>query len=195
VARLRRALFVYFKHLSFDFQLHYVKSKRSRIYFCDLTFTTMNFSSLVQSIQQTHTVLQQQVNKAINQGLTIRNWLIGFYIAEFEQKGEDRAKYGDRLLQKLAEALNERSLSFRNLNLFRQFYFTYPQIGQSVIGQLSSNFQLNPVEFKPIESQILKIVQSAIAQSANQQIVPPEKLISKLSYTHLVQLFPPSRSA
>lgn len=164
--------------------------KGLRIYFCLSIFTTMNFSSLVQSIQQTHTVLQQQVNKAINQGLTIRNWLIGFYIAEFEQKGEDRAKYGDRLLQKLAEALNERSLSFRNLNLFRQFYFTYPQIGQSVICQLSSNFQLNPVEFKPIENQILKIVQLAIAQSANQQMVPPEKLISKLSYTHLVQLFP-----
>jgi hypothetical protein len=102
----------------------------------------MNFSGLVQSIQQTHTVLQQQVNKAINQGLTIRNWLIGFYIAEFEQKGEDRAKYGDRLLQKLAEDLNERSLSFRNLKLFRQFYFTYPQIGQSVIAQLNSNVSL-----------------------------------------------------
>ena len=66
------------------------------------------------------------------------------------------------------------------------------QIGQSVIGQLSSNFQLNPVEFKSIENQILKIVQLAIAQSANQQMVPPEKLISKLSYTHLVQLLPPS---
>jgi hypothetical protein len=162
----------------------------SSSYFCLSISISMNFFSLVQSIQQTHIVLQQQVNKAINHGLTIRNWLIGFYIAEFEQKGEDRATYGDRLLQKLAEALNERSLSFRNLNLFRQFYFTYPQIGQSVIGQLSSNFQLNSVEFKSIENQILKIVQLAIAQSDNQQMVPPEKLISKLSYTHLVQLFP-----
>ena len=127
----------------------------------------LNFYSLVQSIQQTHTVLQQQVNKAINQGLTIRNWLIGFYIAEFEQKGEDRAKYGDRLLQKLAEALNERSLSFRNLNLFRQFYFTYPQIVQSVIAQLRSNFQLSPIEFKPIEIKYLKL---ANWQLANQPI-------------------------
>lgn len=58
-----------------------------------------------------------------------------------------------------------------------------------MIAQLSSNFHFNPVEFKPIENQILKIVQLAIAQSANQQIIPPEKRISKLSYAHLVQLF------
>jgi hypothetical protein len=45
-----------------------------------ITTYALNFSSLVQCIQQTHTVLQQQVNKAINQGLTIRNWLIGYYI-------------------------------------------------------------------------------------------------------------------
>ncbi len=54
----------------------------------------MKFSSLIQSIQQTHNALHQQAVKAINRSLTIRNWLIGFYIVEFEQKGEDRAAYG-----------------------------------------------------------------------------------------------------
>jgi hypothetical protein len=68
------------------------------------------------------------------------------------------------------------------LKLFRQFYFTYSQIGQSVIGQLSSNFQLNPLEFKSIENQILKIGQLAIAQSANQQMVPPEAYFEVILY-------------
>jgi hypothetical protein len=58
----------------------------------------MNFSNLIQNVRQTHTALQQQMMKAINRSLTIRNWLIGFYIVEFEQKGEDRAKYGSGML-------------------------------------------------------------------------------------------------
>ncbi len=94
----------------------------------------MKFTSLIQSIQQTHNALQQQAVKAINRSLTIRNWLIGFYIVEFEQKGEDRAEYGKRLMELLAKRLNNKSLSNGNLKVFRQFYLTYPQIRQSVIG-------------------------------------------------------------
>ena len=29
------------------------------------------------------------------------NWLIGYYIVEFEQHGKDRAEYGTQLLKKL----------------------------------------------------------------------------------------------
>ncbi len=73
----------------------------------------MNFSTLIQTIQQTHTALQQQAVKAINRSLMIRNWLIGFYIVEFEQKGEDRAVYGNRLLKELSKALAAQGLSIR----------------------------------------------------------------------------------
>lgn len=65
----------------------------------------MNFKLLVHTIQSAHATLQQSAVKAINKHLTIRNWLIGFYIVEFEQKGEDRAQYGEKLLQRLAESL------------------------------------------------------------------------------------------
>jgi len=85
----------------------------------------MNFSDLAIQIQQTSQAMQQSAMLAVNSHLTIRNWLIGFYIVEFEQKGEDRAKYGEKLLQNLAERLNEDSYSYRNLNLFRQFFLTY----------------------------------------------------------------------
>jgi hypothetical protein len=63
----------------------------------------MNFDLLLNTIQQTHTVFQQNAVKAVNVSLTIRNWLIGYYIVEFEQNGEDRAKYGESLLFKLSE--------------------------------------------------------------------------------------------
>lgn len=95
----------------------------------------MNFKLLIAQIEQTHTALQESAVKAVNSRLTIRNWLIGCYIFEYEQKGEDRAKYGKLLLQKIATHLNSPGLSFRNLKLFRQFYVCYPQIGQTVSAQ------------------------------------------------------------
>jgi hypothetical protein len=56
----------------------------------------MNFNILVNTIRETHTSLQQSALKSVNKHLTIRNWLVGFYIVEFEQNGEDRAKYGEK---------------------------------------------------------------------------------------------------
>ena len=58
----------------------------------------INFDTLAQSIQHTHTVLQQEAVKSVNISMTVRNWLVGFYIVEFEQNGEDRAIYGDKLI-------------------------------------------------------------------------------------------------
>ena len=42
----------------------------------------------------------------------MRNWIIGYYIVEFEQKGKERAEYGEHLLEKLEErvALKHRVL-------------------------------------------------------------------------------------
>jgi predicted nuclease of restriction endonuclease-like (RecB) superfamily len=97
----------------------------------------MKFELLVDSITQTHSHFHQQATKAINVSLTLRNWLIGYYIVEFEQKGEDRATYGEKLLPKLAErctfikGLDERS--FRN---FRLLYIYYPQIQPLIARQL-----------------------------------------------------------
>ncbi len=75
-----------------------------------------NFDSLFSTIQQLHKQLQQSAVNAVNQMLTIRNWLIGYYIVEFEQNGKDRAVYGDMLIESLAakltniEGIDKRSL-------------------------------------------------------------------------------------
>ena len=37
--------------------------------------------------------------KAVNKFASIRNYLIGYYIVEYEQKGLDRAKYDEKLLK------------------------------------------------------------------------------------------------
>lgn len=58
----------------------------------------MRFPQLTNNIKFTHEILQNNTIRAINQNITVRNWLIGLWIVEFEQNGEDRAKYGDKLL-------------------------------------------------------------------------------------------------
>lgn len=151
----------------------------------------MNFDLLLNTIQQTHTIFQQNAVKAINMSLTIRNWLIGYYIVEFEQNGEDRAKYGDKLIPNLVSELNSKSLSFRNLNLFRQFYLLYPQIVQTLSAQLeqlqhSSNFPIMQSVSAELENQ-----ETVVIKTAEKRLeIPPQKLITNLSFSHLVELFP-----
>jgi DUF1016 N-terminal domain len=65
----------------------------------------MNFEALVQTLTEAHQSCQQQATQAINAALVVRNWLFGYYIVEFEQKGKDHAQYGSRLLVKLSENL------------------------------------------------------------------------------------------
>lgn len=65
----------------------------------------MNLAEIIHNIQQTKNTFKQNALAAVNIHLTIRNWLIGMYIVEFEQNGEDRAKYGLKVLQVLAEKL------------------------------------------------------------------------------------------
>ena len=154
----------------------------------------MNFTHLLSSIEQTHVALQQQAIKAINRSLTVRNWLIGYYIVEFEQKGEDRAKYGDRLLQTLSEKLDNAGLSYRTLKLFRQFYQCYPQIGQTVSAYLRNDQGLIEIGEENLRKFILPLEKEghAIGQTVSAQLhlsVSPEKLVGNLSFSHLVELF------
>jgi hypothetical protein len=91
----------------------------------------MDFKQLVEFIQKTNDLFQGNVAKSINVSLTIRNWCIGMYIAEYEQNGQDRANYGENLLKKLEErfsSFDAKGLNERRFREYRQFYFTYPQI-------------------------------------------------------------------
>ena len=152
----------------------------------------LNFESLVAEIEQTHSHFQQQAVKAVNISLTIRNYLIGFYIVEFEHNGEDRAAYGSKLLDSLAAKLSIKGLVSAEISRCRQFYFCYPQIlgaltqefknlvPQHILGTLSqdSNMGVEP-----------SIIVSSTPQSTKSNLyVPGEKLLSKLSFSHLVEL-------
>jgi len=149
----------------------------------------MNFNTLVTSITQTHSVLQQATISAINQHLTIRNWLIGFYIVHFEQKGEDRAKYGDLLLKKLAVSIKIKGLSETTLRLNRQFYLFYPQVYEALPNELKKQLtqihQTVSDEFHLIENESIGLKHREITET---NYIPATKLLSKLSFSHIVEL-------
>ncbi len=62
-----------------------------------------SFSDLASIIQTTHDAARTSAVKAINRMPTMCNWLIGYYIVEFEQHGKDRAEYGALLLKQMGE--------------------------------------------------------------------------------------------
>ncbi|MDL2228368.1 DUF1016 N-terminal domain-containing protein [Odoribacter sp. OttesenSCG-928-L07] len=140
----------------------------------------MNFGQLTQQITLTHGALQGYAVKAINIGLTLRNWLIGCFIMEYEQRGEDRAAYGEYLLEKISSSLAQRKLknvSAAELSRFRQFYIIYPQfIG--IVSQTSLD----------IPEQILGTVSQEFVFTPKKTDIDPEKLLSSLSFSHFSEL-------
>jgi len=77
----------------------------------------------------------------INAALTTTYWLIGRRIVEYEQKGKERAAYGEELLMHLSRDLSARygkGFSKSNLFMMRTFFLCYPekQIFQTVSGKL-----------------------------------------------------------
>jgi predicted nuclease of restriction endonuclease-like (RecB) superfamily len=140
----------------------------------------MQIQDLVTHIDQIQSFFKQQVEKQVNTAFTLRNWLIGFYLMEYEQHGADRAAYGAQLLKTVAKQLKKRQikgLSHTNLKLFRSFYQTYPQIGQTMSDQL----QL------PVGTE-QKIRQSHAKTNAHELSPSISLLISNLSFSHFIEL-------
>ena len=141
----------------------------------------MNFDQLINSIESTHVELSTQAVKQVNNLQTIRNWLIGCYIVEFEQNGEDRATYGKQLLINISEKMKMKGnigFSDRNLRQFRQFYLTYPQIWQT----LSAKFK------NEIHQSVFSELKENAIYSHQALMLPIEKLINTLSFSHFIEL-------
>ena len=138
--------------------------------------TDLSFNLLVESINQAHSSFQSQSVKAVNMGLTLRNWCIGFYIVEFEQNGEDRAKYGTTLVANIAKSIQIKGLTAPELSRCRQFYNVYPEI----LGTKTQESLRNITNGKTTK-QILGSLTQELQNNENQ-------LISSISYTHFVEL-------
>ena len=144
----------------------------------------MNFESLVSHISTIQDTLQAQAAHSVNLALTSRNWLMGCYIVEFEQHGEDRAAYGEQLLKKLEKRLNIKGLNERRFWEFRRLYLVYPQLKEEVLGYVISGSEIQHSLTAEFTAPIRQI---ASAELINMQkwMIPADKLFNKLTYSNL----------
>lgn len=149
--------------------------------FEDWSKTLHSFNDLASIVQTTHDAAQSSAVKAINRMQTMRNWLIGYYIVEFEQHGKDRAEYGTQLLKKLEERVDRKGLTTTLFKWARKFYRLYPQMMENLPIPICATVmhQLQPIENK----------EDTIGASMTHQFVTPGKtIISHLSFTYLREI-------
>ncbi len=145
-----------------------------------------SFAELTGAIQRVHDELTAQASRAVNVSLTLRNWLIGCHIEEYERNGKDRAEYGERLMDALAAELTARGVSRcdrRELYRYRQFYLTYPQIVEALTPQLQPYLGSRQPEAEE-KSAAGRIVESVTPESS----IDGKTVATKLSFTHIVEL-------
>ena len=143
--------------------------------FEDWSNTLHSFGDLTSIIQSTHDAALSSAVKAINRMQTMRNWLIGYYIVEYEQNGKDRAEYGAKLLKKLEERVNRKGMTTTLFKWARKFYRLYPQ--------MSDNLPLNI--FRTVSDDFGKQKSATVM---HQFVTPGKTIISHLSFTHLREI-------
>lgn len=147
-----------------------------------------DFGQLVSAIRQVHDELAAQASRAVNTSLTLRNWMIGFHVEEYERRGVDRAEYGDKLMDTLADRLTQVGVSRcdrREIYRYRQFYLTYPQIVETVTPQLRpllGHLHLAGADSSP------DAVFPTIVETSPQFRIDGKTLISRLSFSHIAEL-------
>ena len=157
----------------------------------------MDFEALVKHISTIQNTLQAQAAHAVNLALTSRNWLMGCYIVEFEQNGEDRAAYGEQLLKKLEQRLNTKGLNERRFREFRRLYLVYPQLKEPITQYIASQIQIRhtlsaefiePIRRLPSAESAMNIrrIPSAELGTAKEWIIPADRLFNKLTYSNLM---------
>lgn len=108
-----------------------------------------DLNNLAEIIADTHEVFQRAAVRSVNKYLTIRNWMIGYYIVEYEQHGEDRATYGANLLTSLSKRINKKGLGLTTIKNARLFYNEYTFLAPFILSQISSLLPQNEIRQLP----------------------------------------------
>lgn len=99
-----------------------------------------------------------RIARTVNTEMVVAYWRIGRAIVEVEQRGDERAKYGNRILDRLSTRLRSdglKGMGVANLRAMRQFFLAFPRgtnspeykdlkslgnIRQTVSGELVGSF-------------------------------------------------------
>ena len=159
----------------------------------DWSQNTHSFDELTKIIRDTHDAAQTTAVKAINRMQTMRNWLYGYYIIEFEQHGKDRAEYGTQLLKRLEERVNRKGLTETLFKNSRKFYRLYPQMVENLIGVISPTVSDKLLETKDASG----LCDTQMTENEHVEKSPTvsdgfrttgQMIISRLSFSHIVEI-------
>ncbi|MCS2750958.1 PDDEXK nuclease domain-containing protein [Phocaeicola vulgatus] len=156
---------------------------------------SISFEQLAQKIITVDDSMRGVAVKTINQATTLRNWIIGCYIVEYEQNGSDRAKYGDNLLKSLEKRIGQKGLNVTLFQLSRLFYRDYPHIGTLVSANHATVLHKLPLSeiYATVSHKLPEIDSFAVNKKnagklSEQFNTPPENLVSALSFSHIREL-------
>ena len=161
--------------------------------FEDWSKTLHSFSDLASIIQTTHDAAQSSAVRAINRMQTMRNWLIGYYIVEFEQHGKDRAEYGAQLLKKLEKRVDRKGLNVTLFKNSRNFYTHYPQMAENLAPAISPTLSDKFVKRYNSLPTLYDCSNDKMSLEKSPTLshkfkTSGKKIISSLSFSHIVEL-------
>jgi predicted nuclease of restriction endonuclease-like (RecB) superfamily len=143
-----------------------------------------SFDTLVRGIGEIDQAAVLAVGRQAQQLLSLRSWLVGTWIVQFQQGGEDRAAYGERLLPRLSEALQasgRRGMSPRNLANFRLVALAYPTLDPRELVAMALP--------ELADDEILQTPANSTGRDLPWRDAPwLRRLFSELTFTHLVEL-------
>lgn len=131
----------------------------------------------VTNLKEIVTAARRYAYKSVNLAQVVSNWLIGKRVTEQEKQGQERAEYGKRIVQLVADELSREfgtGYSATNIKSFVRFYKVFPnlQIGQTASAQLllSSQsatplhgseqlFQAKYLTFLPTKEQLIREIE------------------------------------
>lgn len=149
--------------------------------------TTMD-KLLINDIRTILAEARQQTYIAVNTAMVHAYWLIGKRIVEEEQGGQNRATYGESVLQELSKSLSGelgRGFSYANLRNFRQFFLTYPdqEICYTLCSKLSWSHNRLIMRLESEDSRKWYLHESA---SVNWSVRTLERNISSFYYERIL---------
>lgn len=94
-----------------------------------MTTDITSYNTLINDLHALVDASRDAAYKAVNSAMLDMYWNIGKRIVEEEQKGDQRAEYGKKLLKTLSDDLTAnygKGFSDRSLRYYRKFYLMFP---------------------------------------------------------------------
>ncbi len=150
----------------------------------ELIYDEKKLNNIFDNIKELVESSRNKVYKAVNTEMLGLYWNIGKIIMEIQQ-GDERAAYGETVLEKLSEKLTKefgKGFSKRNLERMRRFYNCFP-IATTVLSQLSWSHYLELIKIEEESKRNFYIKESI---NSNWSVRELQRQIASLLYERLV---------